>query len=165
MFGSESNRSVGPSKHVTLGELKLFAGSTRRELEAISRLTTELDIREGTPMCVAGVTQAQFVIVLDGEVELTRRDEPFRRIGAGDWFGHGALLRGRPVGDETAVACRRTRVLVCSEREFTSLRHMNPRIEARLDADHQPSPVPEARAPRHFPLSLGAGRRRAAAVG
>jgi len=120
------------ANHQRLATLELFARCTSRQLDGIARLGTDIDVREGTRLCREHRTAPQFVVVVDGQVALYRGEHKIGVVHNGGWFGHGALLGGRPVEDLTAIACETTRVLVFSRREFTSLLDITPEIRHTL---------------------------------
>ncbi len=126
------------TKDVALRELGLFSGSSRRQLRAISRCTTDLDLCAGTRVCREGVTPPQFVIVIDSAVDLYRAGDYVGTVYAGGWFGHDALLDGRRTEDVTAVAREGSRLFVYSELEFESVLHIAPRVADLLGESTRP---------------------------
>jgi len=87
------------ANHQRLSTLELFARCTSRQLDGIARLGTDIDVREGTRLCREHRTAPQFVVVVDGQVALYRGEHKIGVVHNGGWFGHGALLGGRPVED------------------------------------------------------------------
>jgi len=115
-----------------LATLELFASCTTRQLDDIASLGTDIDIGEGTRLCREYRTAPQFVIVVDGQVDLFRTGHKVGVVHQGGWFGHAALLDDHQIEDVTAIACDTTRVLVFSRREFTSLLDLAPGIRNAL---------------------------------
>lgn len=119
-------------QHRTLAALDLFAGCTPPQIETIDRLGTEIVVPAGTPVWHEGRTEAQFVIVLDGQIDLTRAGEPVVTLAAGACFGHDALLNGRRTEVVSGTVTTPTRLFAFSKREFTSLLHAVPAVTASL---------------------------------
>jgi CRP-like cAMP-binding protein len=122
-----------------LRALKLFARCSAAQLEAIAKLATEVDLREGLRLCQEQLTPPQLIIVLAGRIELHREGQCVTSVPPGGWFGHVALRNGQAAEDVTAVACVRTRVLVFARRDFASLLKIAPNIESSLDPPTTPT--------------------------
>ncbi len=103
-----------------LAHVELFSGLSRRQVRRISSLTSRIDIQPGTVLTREGKPGAEFIIVLDGEVEVRKGDRLVATRGSGDYLGEIALLGART---QTATAVAKTPVVafVMSKREFWSL--------------------------------------------
>jgi CRP/FNR family transcriptional regulator, cyclic AMP receptor protein len=100
-----------------LAEQPVFARCTRKELEAISRLGTTINVDEGYVLTREGRRGYEFFVVIDGEAQCTIGDERVATITAGDFFGEMALL-GDGTRSATVVAETKMEVLVIDSREF-----------------------------------------------
>ena len=126
-----------------LAQIPLFAGLSKKELGAVSSLATRLDVAVGKELTKQGEIGNEFVIVLDGEVDVLIDGEVVATRGPGDYFGEIALLGERP-RTATVVAKTAVAIEVIGRREFRALVGDQPGIEAqlqtamaeRLDADH-----------------------------
>ena len=76
-----------------LAEVPLFAGLSKKELRTIAHLATYLEEPEGTVLTAEGESGNEFIIVLEGEVEVQQGGEVIATRGAGDYFGEIALHR------------------------------------------------------------------------
>ena len=75
-----------------LGSVKLFAGMSERELKKIAQQMREVRHARGARLAVRGDDGVGFMVVLDGEAEVTTPDGRKRTLHAGDHFGEMALL-------------------------------------------------------------------------
>ncbi len=108
----------------SLRPLPLFEGCTDAELEVAGRLLTPVDASPGRVLMVQGDYARQFVVVEEGEVDVTRhtRGAPDRlvTVSAGSWVGEVGLLDHVPC---TATVATRTgaKVHVANAGEFRQL--------------------------------------------
>ena len=91
-----------------LRELALFSGASRSELAVIGRQLTRLNIAAGTILVREGSLGDEFMIVLEGEAEVSQGGRAIATIGPGDLVGEMALLhedrRGRRNATVTALS-------------------------------------------------------------
>jgi len=91
-----------------LRELALFSGASRSELAVIGRQLTRLNIAAGTVLVREGSRGDEFMIVLEGEAEVSQGGRAIATIGPGDLVGEMALLhedrRGRRNATVTALS-------------------------------------------------------------
>src|SRR5262249_21350897 len=76
--------------------VRLFDGLSRRQLERISRLMTSVELSTGKVLARQGEIGREFVILVDGEVEVARDGKVIAVRGPGDYIGEIALLDDRP---------------------------------------------------------------------
>ena len=119
-----------------LRNLDLFAGCGRRELERIDQLTVTLQIPAGRRLCAEGARGQEFFVLVDGVANLHSSSGSAALLGAGAWFGEGALLDGAP-RRATIATVSDTMVLVFGRREFRALWSDFPTVRARLAAHHE----------------------------
>jgi hypothetical protein len=79
-----------PPDILALAATPLFLNLTDRELDAVQRAGTVVDVPAGRTMPCPGRHPAQFAVVIWGQVAATSRDGRRRVLRAGDWFGTGA---------------------------------------------------------------------------
>jgi CRP-like cAMP-binding protein len=114
---------------------ELFGFRDAKLSALVERLGTDVAVRRGTILSAEGLTPPQFIVVCEGQVELTRGGEPIGVVLAGGWFGHRALLSRATVESVTAVAIVPTRLYVSSRREFASLVSARPSVREKLGDD------------------------------
>ena len=76
----------------------------------------------------------EFIIVLEGEVEVRQHGEVIAKRGAGDYFGEIASLDNRPRSTATVVAVTPVVIEVIERREFLGLVAENPEISQAIMA-------------------------------
>lgn len=109
----------------------LFHDLSRKELEALAKVTEDMEIAAGTVLTRQGDTGREFFVVLDGEVEITRDDRPVEQRGGGDFFGELALVADVP---RTATLTAKTplRAFVLTGQSFRHLLETSPDIELKV---------------------------------
>jgi CRP-like cAMP-binding protein len=75
-----------------LRSVKLFAGMQEGDLKKIAQQMREVTHTKGTQIAVLGREGVGFMVILDGEAEVTTPDGRSRVLGPGDHFGEMALL-------------------------------------------------------------------------
>lgn len=75
-----------------LRSAKLFAGMQEGDLKKIAKQMREVTHTKGTQIAVRGREGVGFMVILDGEAEVTTPDGRNRVLGPGDHFGEMALL-------------------------------------------------------------------------
>ena len=75
-----------------LRSVKLFAGMSESDLKKIAQQMREVTHTRGAQITVRGREGVGFMVILDGEAEVTTPDGRNRVLGPGDHFGEMALL-------------------------------------------------------------------------
>ena len=116
-----------------LAEVPLFAGLSKRELREVGSLASRVRVPEGSTLAHQGKPGREFLVVLDGTVDVLIDGQVVATCGAGDFFGEIALLEHGP---RTASVVARTDVVVdvINRAEFTTLLADHPQIADSLRA-------------------------------
>jgi CRP/FNR family cyclic AMP-dependent transcriptional regulator len=114
-----------------LATVPLFEGLSKKQLRRISVLMTPLDLPAGKVLTREGQPGYEFVIVLEGEVEVRQGDRVVATRGPGEYVGEIALLDKRP-RTATVVATTPVSVEVLSRREFMSLLAEAPELSEQI---------------------------------
>jgi CRP/FNR family transcriptional regulator, cyclic AMP receptor protein len=112
----------------------LFQGLSRRELGQVASLADEVDLPAGRQLTSEGRSGREFVVLVDGVADVSRRGKTINKLGPGDFLGEISLVTGRP---RTATVTTRSpsTLLVLSAPAFRSLLRSMPSIQAKvLDA-------------------------------
>jgi CRP-like cAMP-binding protein len=119
-------------KVAELKKLALFAGLSSTLLRTLTSNLDEVTIPEGERFMTEGRSNDTFVILLDGEVELTVGGRVHEVLGRGDIIGLPSMFTRL---DSTADVIARTpvRALVASHKQFNTL-VANPELEIRFKA-------------------------------
>ncbi len=103
----------------------------RKDLEAVASRCDEVDVAAGKVLMTQGSYGAEFYVLVDGAVSVERDGAHIRDIGAGGFFGELALL-ARIMRTATVTTTAPSRLLVLGAREFTTLLHDHPSIQAAV---------------------------------
>jgi CRP-like cAMP-binding protein len=144
----------------------LCAGCSASQLRDVGRAASRLHLAAGAVLVREGQRSGQFVIVLDGTVEVRRDGCPVDEIGAGGFFGEIALVR-RLAEPADVVARTPLTVDVVAPREFASLyaqidpvrRRIDDALDERIARWIRPSVSPEVATPIESTARPARGRR------
>ena len=114
-----------------LAKVPLFNGLSKKQLREVSSLATRLDEPAGTLLTKEGRVGNEFIIVLEGEIEVRKGDEVVATRGPGSYVGEIALIDNRP---RTATVIAKTPVVieVIGRREFRTLLADAPERQAEI---------------------------------
>jgi CRP/FNR family transcriptional regulator, cyclic AMP receptor protein len=103
-----------------LASVWLFERCSQRELHELAAITTPLVVEPGRVLAREGEPGSAFVVVVEGEAEVTSGGRTLATVGSGSFFGELALLDDGP---RTASVTARTEmlVLVMNRHEFDEL--------------------------------------------
>jgi len=114
-----------------LASIELFAGLSKKELAAIDRLITPIDIKAGKEVIKEGTAGREAFIIVEGTASVWRDGKLIASVGKGSVLGEVALLANRArtatVQAETAMT-----VEVLNRREFEQLLDQSPAITRKL---------------------------------
>src|SRR5262245_5995279 len=79
-----------------LRRVPLFARCSKAELQRLALNADELSVEAGRVLITQGRPNHTFYILLQGEVEVTVRGQPPRRLGVGDVFGEISMIAPGP---------------------------------------------------------------------
>ena len=119
------------TKVQALKRAPLFDGLSKKELTALARVTEDLEIPAGGVLCKEGDTGHEFFVIVDGEIDITRKGKKVAARGGGDFVGEIALLEETP---RTATVTAKTdlRVFVLTRRDFRQMIDENPSVEQKV---------------------------------
>lgn len=122
-----------PTTEELLAEVPLFKDLSKKHLQQVSNLATRIDFPAGKVLAQEGEPGHEFVVILDGEVEIRKGDEVIATRGPGSYVGEIALLEHRP---RTATVVAKTALVadVIGQREFNTLLSDEPQIADALKA-------------------------------
>ena len=116
-----------------LARVPLFRDCETPQLRQIEHLMTTITAPAGRVLTTEGEPGREFIIVLEGEVEVRHGDHVIATRGPGEFFGEIALLDDRP---RTATVVAKTPVTmeVLNRAEFGSLLAEFPDLAAQIMA-------------------------------
>ena len=116
-----------------LAQVPLFKDLSKKHLRQVRSLATRVDVEPGRVLAREGGAGHEFIIVLEGDVEIRQDDEVVATCGAGDYVGEIALIERRP-RTATVVATSRAVLDVIGQREFADLLADEPEIAEQIRA-------------------------------
>lgn len=109
----------------------LFSRCTKKELAAVASEADELTLPQGRTLTKQGARGAEFVVIVDGTVDVHKNGRRINRLGAGDFLGEIALISGAP-RTATVTTTSETRILVLGDRSFRRLTAEMPSLQASV---------------------------------
>lgn len=109
----------------------MFAGCTKKQLDHIASLVTELRIPPGEEVMVEGSVAHEFIVIESGSAIVKRGGKKLATLGPGDVVGELALILRRP-RNATVVADTELTILVVDSRSFDRLIDEVPGLARRL---------------------------------
>jgi CRP/FNR family cyclic AMP-dependent transcriptional regulator len=116
-------------KHLAI--VPIFQNLSKKQLRLISELATELDKPAGTVLIQEGNPGHEFIIVIEGEIEVRQGERVIGEYGPGSYVGEIALLEHRP-RTATVVATTPVRLEVIAQREFAGLLQEFPELSQKV---------------------------------
>jgi len=114
-----------------LAKIPLFRNLSAKQLAAVDRLVTTIDVVAGRELIRQGELGREFVVVIDGEAEVCRDGEVIAVRGPGTFFGEMALLLDRP-RNASVVARTDMTIDVIDRQDFRRLLEEFPDLHAPL---------------------------------
>ncbi len=111
--------------------MPLFTGLSKKELDAVASLSTELSAGEGTTLATQGEVGREALILVEGAAVVRRNGRKVAELGPGAIIGEMSLLEHVP-RNATVVATKPSTFLVMDAREFASLMNMQPKVAVKL---------------------------------
>ena len=109
----------------------LFSLCTKKELDALASLATQVDVPAGKVLATQGQTGNEFFVIVSGKAEATRSNVHIGVLGPGTFFGEMSLLQHKP-RVATVTTTEPTRVLVMTAREFDKLVSSMPSVDRKM---------------------------------
>lgn len=105
---------------VDLAEIAIFSELSKRELKAVSRLMTELELKDGSQLTRQGEPGREFIIISAGTAKVEIDGTTVAHLGPGDFLGELAVISGTP-RTATVTATSPMVVEILNRREFMAL--------------------------------------------
>lgn len=114
-----------------LASVPLFNACSKKELQRIARVTTEMEFPDGTVLMNQDETAREAFILTEGTVLVKRNGRKVAELGPGAFLGELGLLDRGP-RTATVVTQGRVEALVLGPREFAGLLDDVPTISHKL---------------------------------
>ncbi len=114
-----------------LGKVWLFERCSNRELDLLHDAATEMEFPAGKALTTQGEIGRHFMVIVEGEAEVTRDGTQIAVLGPGSFFGEMSLLDGQP---RTATVTTRepTRVLMITNVAFSGALATMPSVDRKM---------------------------------
>jgi len=109
----------------------LFSGCSKRELAQIASVADEISFNEGRTLIQEGRRGREFIVVLDGSVEVRKGGRKLPTRGGTSFFGELALLTDAP-RSATVTTTTPVRALVITDQAFRRLLSSSPTIQTKV---------------------------------
>lgn len=103
-----------------LRSIPIFSELSKKELRTVSRLMTQIDVKEGRALTREGEVGREFMIIMEGSAVVRRNGRKIAELGAGDFLGELAVLSGAPRTADV-IASSDMVLETLNRREFMSL--------------------------------------------
>jgi CRP/FNR family cyclic AMP-dependent transcriptional regulator len=110
-----------------LKKVPLFARLDKHALQDVAHIADEIDLPAGKEMATQGDRGREFLVLLEGEAEVTKDGKRINTMKNGDFFGEIALVTKMP-RTATVIATTDVHVLVITERDFDALVKRSPDV-------------------------------------
>jgi CRP/FNR family cyclic AMP-dependent transcriptional regulator len=116
-----------------LAGVPLFDGLSKKQLRMISQVSTPLEQPAGALLIQEGNVGQEFIVVIEGEIEIRQGERVIGVYGPGSYVGEIALLEKRP-RTATVVAKTPVKLEVIAKREFDALLREVPELSQKVKA-------------------------------
>jgi len=110
-----------------LKKVPLFGRLNKHALQDVAHIADEIDLPVGKEMATEGDRGREFVILLEGEADVTKGGKSINTMKNGDFFGEIALVTKMP-RTASVTATTDVHVLVITERDFDALVKKSPDV-------------------------------------
>ena len=114
-----------------LGRIPLFSELSKKELVFLARMTTEVDVREGSTLVRQGEMGREAMIIESGTAVVRRNNRKIDDVGPGDFFGEMSLIDHMPRNADVVATSDMT-VLVMDSREFSTVLDTYPKVAVKI---------------------------------
>ena len=119
------------TKVQALKGVPLFEDLSRKELAELAKVSDDLEVEAGKELTREGETGKEFFVIVDGDIEVSRKGRRLASRGGGDFVGEIALLEDTP---RTATVTTKTpvRLFVLTRQDFRLLVDENRSVEQKV---------------------------------
>lgn len=114
-----------------LRRVPLFSACTKRELAEVAAIADEVSFPAGRVLIEEGARGREFIVILEGELDLRRGGRRLPLDPNANYFGEAALLTGAP-RNATLKTVSTARALVITDRAFERLLDDQPGIQRKI---------------------------------
>lgn len=122
---------MASGSEIRLQDVSIFSELSKKELKAVSKLMTEVNVKADQILTKQGSLGREFMVIIDGTAEVDIDGSIVARLGPGDFLGELAVISGAP---RTATV-RSTAPMVIetlNRREFMALLDQSPALSKKI---------------------------------
>lgn len=114
-----------------LKAVPLFSHCSKKQLGEIASIADLIDVPADTQLIREGAEGREFMVIVQGAVEVTRKGRKINELGAGDFIGEMALISGAP-RNATVTTSEDSSLLVVTDRAFWGLLERAPDMQTSV---------------------------------
>lgn len=114
-----------------LRKVPLFSECSKAQLAEIALVADEIDLPAGKTLISEGRSGREFIVVIEGSVDVTRGGKKLPVTGGAGFFGEISLVTDAPT-TATVVTTSPVRALVITPRAFKRLLTESPGIQGKV---------------------------------
>jgi len=114
-----------------IGKVSLFSGLSQKQLKSIGKSGAERKFEPGHVIVKEGETGVGFYLILDGKVEVRKKNKVLSTLSTNDFFGEMGLIDDQPRSADV-VALSPTTTFCLSVWSFTGIVVGNPQIAIKM---------------------------------
>jgi CRP-like cAMP-binding protein len=114
-----------------LKRVPLFSHCNKKQLASIASLADLIDLPAGRVLIREGALGREFMVIVEGGVEVRRKGRKINQLAAGDFIGEMALISGAP-RNATVTTTQTTSLLVVTDRQFWDLLERAPDLQTSV---------------------------------
>lgn len=124
-------RARKDTKIALIRKVPLFSLLSEVQLARVASIADEIVLPKGTVLMEEGERGREFIVLVDGEVDVRRKGRKVSTLRAGDFVGEVSLVSGRP-RNATVTATEPVRALVIRDSDFRALLIQVPQIALKV---------------------------------
>ena len=109
----------------------LFEQCSRRELDLLQKVATEVQVPAGRTLTKQGELGREFLVIVEGKANVIRDGTEIAVLGAGSFFGEMSLLENEP-RNATVTALEPTRILALTRAAFNGVIRTMPSVDHKM---------------------------------
>ena len=118
-------------KRELIKSVPLFAHCSKKELDRLANELDEIEMPSGRVLTREGEMGREFVVIVDGTAEVTKKGRRVNLLGAGDFLGEISLISGEP-RTATVTTTSDADLLILTARSFARVTKEMPSVQASV---------------------------------
>ncbi len=114
-----------------LKQVPLFSHCSKKQLTEIASIADLINVPASTEVIREGGHGREFMVIVEGAVEVKRKGRKINTLGPGQFVGEMALISGGP-RNATITTTQQTSVLAFTDRQFWDLLKRVPEIQPSI---------------------------------